>query len=332
MNPRVVTLLTLTSLLLLLVLRGAPAGAVEVPLHRDSVVRFASVEEATAVLTQRDHFISSLSRFDRQARLATGDEVTDEALLKFIAAQALPWPDEDVQRITPVLESIRTRLDGYRPLFPATVLLVLTTGKEEGNAAYCRTAAIVLPQHVVKKPVDELERLLIHELFHILSRHDAKLRQSLYAVIGFKPFGEIALPASLRDRKITNPDAPTIDYYIELKTDGQTINAAPLLYASVDRYDPQQGGSFFRYLLFRMLVIRQSQGKWQAVEKDGQPVVLDPKMVPSFYDQIGKNTNYVIHPDEILADNFVHLLKGTAQLATPRVVAEMKTILQSSVD
>ncbi len=321
----------LGNLVLPLILSGVPSRAAEVRLQGAAVVRFASVDEATAVLTKRDQFITSLSRFDRQSRLGTSDEVTDEALLEFVAAQALPWPDEDVRRVAPLFDSIRAKLDGYRPLFPKTVLLVLTTGKEEGNAAYCRTEAIVLPQHVVKKPAEELERLLIHELFHILSRHDAKLRQSLYAVIGFKPCGEIALPASLRDRKITNPDAPTIDYYIELKTDGQTINATPLLYASVDRYDPQQGGSFFRYLRFRMLVIQPSKGQWEAIENNGQAVLLDPKTFPSFYDQIGKNTNYVIHPDEILADNFVHLLHGTTRLATPRVVAEMKAVLQSSV-
>ena len=33
-----------------------------------------------------------------------------------------------------------------------------------------------------------------------------------------------------------------------------------------------------------------------------------PEKEPAFLDKIGKNTNYIIHPDEILADNFVRLV------------------------
>jgi hypothetical protein len=58
-----------------------------------------------------------------------------------------------------------------------------------------------------------------------------------------------------------------------------------------------------------------------------QPVVIDPKKVPAFYEKIGKNTQYIIHPDEILADNFVHLMMGNQNLATPRIVERMGRML-----
>ena len=35
-----------------------------------------------------------------------------------------------------------------------------------------------------------------------------------------------------------------------------------------------------------------------------QPVLLDPEDLPDYHRRIGRNTNYIIHPDEILADNF----------------------------
>ena len=44
-------------------------------------------------------------------------------------------------------------------------------------------------------------------------------------------------------------------------------------------------------------------------------------------EQIGGNTNYIIHPDEILADNFVHLALEAEKLATPRIIEEMKKTL-----
>ena len=64
--------------------------------------------------------------------------------------------------------------------------------------------------------------------------------------------------------------------------------------------------------------------RWQPVLSDGQPQLLDPKTTTSFHEQIGKNTRYIIHPDEILADNFVHLVNQTKDLASPEIVAAMR--------
>jgi len=58
-----------------------------------------------------------------------------------------------------------------------------------------------------------------------------------------------------------------------------------------------------------------------------QPVVLDPLKVGSFFEQIGRNTNYIMHPDEILADNFVYLAQKRQNLATPRVTEQMARVL-----
>ena len=313
-----------TSIALLL---SSVAGAIELPLHGDSVVRFASAEEGASWVAAKDSHIRSLSRFDLQSRLETDREVSLDDFLKFASEQVRPWSAEDIERIKPVIESIRARLEPLKPVLPAKVFLVHTTGRVEANAAYCRGDAIVLPTKMARLPARRLERLLIHELFHIISRQHLPRRQRLYAIIGFQPCTEIAMPASLADRKITNPDAPTIDYFIEVAVDGKTFKTAPVLYASVDNYDPERGGSFFRYLVFRLLAVEQVAGEWRAVEREGRPLLIDPKTLASYYDQIGRNTNYIIHPDEILADNFVHLMMKDEKLASPRIIEEMRKVL-----
>ncbi len=301
----------------------ANAGAAEVPLHRDTVVRFATVEEGVAALTKRDGFIESLSRFDLQSRLRTDQAVSRDDLLKFIANQVIAWDEQDVKQLTSVIESIRERLKNLHVPLPETVLLVHTTGKEEGEAAYCRGNAIVLPAKVLQRTRGSLERLLIHELFHVVSSHNAELRQQLYNIVGFRLTDEIELPESLRHRKITNPDAPLVNCYIELDNAGERVKAAPILYSSVEQYDAQQGGTFFRFLRFRLMVLEEKDGQLQAAERDGEPVLFDPKVVDSFFDQIGRNTKYIIHPDEILADNFIHLVMKSNDLETPRIVEQM---------
>jgi hypothetical protein len=175
----------------------------------------------------------------------------------------------------------------------------------------------------------QLDKLLAHELFHVLSRRDGALRQRLYRIIGFEVCDPIELPSSLAPRKLTNPDAPLIDCTIELKSeDGKVFTGAPVLYANANQYDATKGGSIFQYLTFRLLVVERKDNRWQPLLLDtGEPVVIDAKKEDAFYEKIGKNTNYVVHPDEILADNFVHLVMENRELMTPRIVEEMRRAL-----
>jgi hypothetical protein len=293
------------------------------------IVRFATEEEGQLILAADDAFTGSLSRFDLQSRLKTGDEVTLDDWKKSVAAEVRGWNDAQTKAATESLTRLSKRLAGLELPLPKEILLIHTTGAEEGNAAYTRGTAIVLPDKVLAYSPTQLDRLLAHELFHVLSRHDGALRQRLYRIIGFEVCDPIGLPPSLAPRRITNPDAPLIDCTIELKTaSGKTVVGAPVLYASVKEYDAKKGGSFFQYLTFRLLLVEKKNDRWQPMLLDGEPIVIDAKKEPTFYEKIGKNTNYVIHPDEILADNFVHLVMEDQDLMTPRIVDEMRVILR----
>jgi hypothetical protein len=317
-----------TSAILLLASAPSAVGGQEVPLHSGTILRFATAEEGKGVLSSEDAFTRSLSRFDLQSRLKARDDVQTADLLKFAAMQVEVWSDEDVAKLTGCIESLRTRLAKFPPLFPATVLLVKTTGLEEGNAAYCRQNTIVLPRRMLQRPAEDLERLLTHELFHILSRHDLERQQKLYAVVGFRPCGEIELPPSLRDRKITNPDAPLLNYSIELQTDEGPVPVTPILYASPGDFDPTANKTFFQYMQFRLLQFERDGEEWRAALNDaGEPILLDPKDEPSYHEQIGRNTQYVIHAEEVLAENFVHLVLESKELPSPEIVERLRSVL-----
>jgi hypothetical protein len=100
-----------------------------------------------------------------------------------------------------------------------------------------------------------------------------------------------------------------------------------VLYSSTARYDAKSGKSLFQSLLFRLLLVEERGGRYEPVLTRGQPVVLDPKKEPAFLEKIGQNTNYIIHPDEILADNFVHVLLNDQNVPTPRILDEIRRIL-----
>ena len=323
---------------LLLVVSRASLGKEEKPqtperepgleLTANSQLIFADEKTAREVLTADDDFSRRLSRFDLQSRLRSDREVTIDDWRKQIAEQVTAWSEDDKERIKAAVDSLRPKLAAFRLPLPKRVLLIRTTGQEEADAAYTRANAIALPASKMRHPRPALEGLLAHELFHVMSRHDATVRAALYKIIGFTIGDEIELPKSLDDRRITNPDAPRIDCYIHLKNDNQEVTAVPLLYATPEQYDSKNGKRFFDYLTPRLLVVDKVGKEWKPRMKDQQPVVLDAKKVEHFFDQVGKNTTYIWHPDEILADNFVHLVNKRQKLETPRVTEAMAEVLK----
>lgn len=298
-----------------------------VELTADASVRFADPEIARKLLKAKDDFSDRLSKFDLQSRLKTNDAATHEAWQKLVAEQVTEWSADEREKVRQVITALQAKLKPFRLPFPKEILLIRTTGKEEGDAAYTRANAIILPASRLRHQPPQLESLLTHELFHVLSRNDRTTRVALYKIVGFTIGEEIKLPQSLDDRRITNPDAPTLNCFIELKNEEQQVTAVPILYATPKDYDAKSGKRFFDYVTFRLLVVDKVDGVWQPRMKEQQPVVLDPKGVPNFYEQVGKNTNYIWHPDEILADNFVHLVNRRTNLATPRITEEIAKVL-----
>lgn len=291
----------------------AAAGAA---LAAGPVFRFASVEEGQRILAQRDDFVASLSAFDRQARLKTDQPVGEAQFLAFVGRNVEAWTPAEQALVEGVIREVQPALDALG-LDGLQIDVVKTTGLEEGNAPYSRGSAIMIPVSKLPRGAGFLRQVIPHEVFHVLSRRDPQLRKALYATIGFTPCGPVQLPLALRDRRITNPDAPVIDSCIALTAAGKLVRAAPVLYSSADRYDVAKGGEMFAYLVFRFLV----------VEGEAPGALLDPKEVKGFLEQVGNNTQYLIHPEEILADNFMHLVLGKKDLPTPAVAERLRETL-----
>jgi hypothetical protein len=316
------------SLWLLSVAVAADAPAEALRLTADCEVRFATVEQGRQVLTTDDAFTNQLSRFDLQCRLKTGKDVALDDWKEFVSKHVRSWERNEINAVSMSIERLHKRLQDFRLPLPPVIQLVRTTGDEESNAAYTRSSSIVLPAKVMNYDETKLDRLLLHELFHIMSRHDGALRAKLYAIIGFELCDSIELPTSLAARRITNPDAPLIDCVIRLIVKaGKRVTGAPILYAATKQYDAQKGATLFQSMQFRLLVVEERGDRWQPVLFNGEPVVINPRQEQEFLDKIGKNTTYIIHPDEILADNFVRLVMKDENIPSPKITEQMLRVL-----
>jgi len=292
---------------------------------------FASAEEGARVLSRRDGFVAAMSPFDRSARLETDRDVGEEEYLAFVARQAREWTEAERNAIGGILEEFRKRTAELDLGLPRAVTLIKTSGAEEGHAAYCRGAAVILPENVLAGDPAQLRTTVFHELFHVSSSHHPERRAALYDIVGFEVAPEIALPESLRSRKLTNPDAPRIDSVIRVRVNdrGSRRPATPVLLAAGDRYDVKKGGQFFDQMEFRLLVLDEAGGGRfvPANGADGRPALLAPAAVPDYLEQVGRNTRYIIHPEEILADNFVLLIDDAKPVPTPKILERLRALL-----
>jgi hypothetical protein len=298
-------------LTLLLAFALAPvAGAQE--------LAFATLPEAQKTLSNRDAFVERMSPFDRAARMKTDRDISQAQYLEFAASAALEWTAEETSKVQAAFDKVRPAIAQLSLPLPARISVIKTSGLEEGNAAYTRGNAIVLPKDTIASPQRDLQRLLAHESFHIASRHHPKLARALYATIGFRPCDEVELPPQLASRKITNPDAPRNDHCIDLTLGQEKVAAVPILLSRSAKYDVSRGGEFFNYLELAFLLVERGERGLTLVGL---------QEVSGFFEQVGQNTRYIIHPEEILADNFALLVLGEREVRSPDVLSRIRAAL-----
>lgn len=300
-------------------------------LRSGTTVRFTTVEEGVKAIRERDEFVERLSPFDRSARMKVEGETKTEAFLDFVSAQVRPWTETEAQTLRDMLASLKLRLEWVKVPWPAEILFIKTSNDDEGGNPYTRGSFIVLQERMLNGPGAKLDHVVPHELFHVLSRHNPSIRGKLYGIVGFELCNELSLPDSVAARRVTNPDAPRMDVMIEVEQQGRKLRVAPVLLSKVEKYSLADARPFpMGYLDFKFAELEEESGKMRIKSTNGSPVLLDPMSIKGFFEKVGRNTPYVIHPEEILADNFVIAVNEPSNIPTPRVVKELKAVLSKS--
>lgn len=314
---------SIISLFILLVLVYSVGADINLP---GTTVVFTTVEQGKDVLCQKDDFVERMSPFDRAARMKTDRIVTEKVYLEFVGKNIQSWQSDEKVIIEAAFKKIESNLSKLNLNWPKVIYLIKTTGEEEGGAPYTRDSAIILPQ--TKLNSGHIHQTIAHELFHIFSRNNPQMQDDLYAVIGFKRCNEIDFPGLLKPRKLTNPDAPKNNYYIEVSYVGKKVCVVPILFSHTPKYDMQTGGEIFNYLEFKLLLVEKNpDGKFEPVYNGNIPVFAEMRDISGFIEKVGKNTDYIIHPEEILADNFAFLIEKKQNLPSPEITEKLKDVL-----
>ena len=317
-------------LCVLLVLAFSLPAFADVHLSDDVTVVFATKNQTNTLLAANDDYMQRLTAFDRQAKTQSSAPVSHQDFVAHHGAQGMSWSGQERARFTSIFESIRAAMSPYVGHLPTKVVLAKTSGKEEAGAFYTRADAIFIPQTVMTMPDSALAEVMLHELFHVLSRADSDLRDRLYASIGFVKTSELVLPEPLTKMKISNPDVPIYQHLIKVKVDGANRWATPIIYSGRP-YDPEVQVSFFPYIKLELLIYDwDGESAPVAATKNGEPHLVAMNEVGNFFDQIGRNTQYLFHAEEILASNFVFLALGQ-EVAEPAVLKRMQAAFDFSL-
>ncbi len=270
--------------------------------------QFPGVAETARYLTQEDAFTRRLSAMDIHFRTQSAT-ANMAALGATIRNSARDWLQEDEQKVRACFAQACAILDENTRLLPPEVIFCQTNGSEEPGSAYCRGSnCIVLHPKALQRDADRLVRLLVHELFHLISRNHPALQEALYKEIGFYRGAEIELGQAYQSTIITNPDAPTRQYYFKARIDEENRNVYPLLFLAAGD-DPHN---------FNLQFYDPTHNRLYRAEDIG-----------NLYENIGLNTDYIIHPEEILAENFTLLLCG-GEIKTPRVIRGIQHVLETA--
>lgn len=298
----------------------------EIPIYKYTVARFASIAEGRKLLGTLDDYVKMLTPLDMKLRMKTNQKMSKEAFLSFAANQAVEWCQDEIDDIAQALVIVRQKIElsGIDIDLPEHILLIKTTGREDAGT-YTRGNGIIIPNLGSQQPsVDRLSDGILHELFHVMTRYKPQIREQLYNIIGFHPCDEVALPDSLSDWKITNPDAPSSSFFIEVSVKGVPTKVIPIIYSKNQRYN---GSELSDYLIFKLMAVEIVNGVCQPALDRGTPILYDVSEVTNFYEQIGHNTEYIIHPEEILACNFVHMVNQNSKAPNPEILDSVKEIL-----
>ncbi len=314
-----------------------------------AVVFLDSVAARTAIIYDtHDNFFEDISDLDMaiQAKVEDHEKMSRDELSsyykKFMQDDVTNFTKEEKVLLTEIFKEIHTFTSTLNNnIFPEKLKLIKSHERPYGTGTfYTRENCIVIPYGAFKTmDRSAMYNVMLHELFHVYSRLNNEKRLAIYDLIGFKPFDSdvFRMRDSLAKRVLLNPDGVK-KYYITLKMDdGQFRDFMPIITAKSWKYTPAKK-LFFQYLKFDLYEVQRVLGKAKGMgltkvksNGDGTAGFDVNSELPDFFRQIKDNTNYIIHPDEVMADNFMILIQSMKDKSVYDALSEEGKGLQDAL-
>jgi hypothetical protein len=292
----------------------------------NTYVEFCAPAKAANLICTDDseYFFDHINALDISIQMQTENPFKDQisavnAYKGFLKNQLLGFSNEEIDYLTRIMENCLRQINEINPgILPDSIHLIKTDGTGYGRGVfYTRENAIIIPMDELGNDqngdkIDHLESIMYHELFHIISRNNQELKKQLYKEIGFQKLeSKLTVPSVLQSRKLLNPDGIDIAYFISLTKPNtqETKLAIPIIRSKQASFNKERP-LFFSYIDFDLYEITQiGESSYEVLCDETGASLLENEFKASFFKQIGDNTDYIIHPDEIMADNFTFCMR-----------------------
>jgi hypothetical protein len=290
-------------------------------------LRFADIDRAREILGRSDEWARQLSAFDRGVRMRTTEPTNTRDFLDFISKSATAWTDDEQRYWQSLVDQLSEALEGLNLDIP-NVFMVKTTGLEEFNAVYVRNRSIIFPRARVGAAGDVRRDffLLAHEVFHLLSLEHPARRDELYALLGFRRLAGLEYPAELEGRRLTNPMyGSRYEYALAVQTASGPADVTPAYQAAVPLEEfiaisegGMIAGAFFEAVDFVLLPV---DTRTRAIRRDDSGYPITYRFGDTdWIERMQRNSSYIIHPDELMAENFALLMEWRRSGTVPESV------------
>jgi hypothetical protein len=270
------------------------------------------LREGREILGRPDVWARQLGDFDRGVRQRTVAPTSTRQFLHFAAGAARGWTAAEKAEWSILARRLSAAAKGLNLKLPR-VHLVKTSGAEEFDAAYTRGSSIMLPQRLGSLPAvnpRDAFFLLAHELFHVLSRANPSQRESLYALLDFERVAGFEYPPELEATRLSNPDAFAYEHALTVQTATGLAAVLPVNQSTVPLAEAIQLPSIFAALDIVLLAVDTDTGD---VLRDASGALVAHGFGNTDWPpRLLRNSSFIIHPEEVLADNFATLMEERA--------------------
>ncbi|MEM9917861.1 MAG: hypothetical protein AAF990_07185 [Bacteroidota bacterium] len=286
-------------------------------------IQFLDSTSASAAIIQdkAESFFEQIGKLDMSIQMrrnypaSTSRELVLKDYRDFLQTEVCDFSNSNKKFLEGIFNQVYEQCRKLSPkVLPANLRLIKTHANHYGSGVYyTREDAIVIPKYALEQANSSaFANIMLHELFHIYSRLHPSKREKLYAAIGFKSIGgmdRLVLPDSLKQRILLNPDGINYAQAIQVfNKEGNSFFAIPIIAANAFEYSGNKR-NFFDYLQFDLFEIQPPYSRLVKVKtKRNGDSLHKMSEIKGFFSQIKDNTDYIIHPDEVLADNFMHLV------------------------
>ena len=289
--------------------------------------RFADAGEAAALLLSNRAYYEGMNQEDLNFRVQKQGATLDE-LESLVTQSTRDFTEAEKSAIDEGMAEIMDicRQRGYTlPELDGIVFAKTTMAEESGAAAYTHGTQIYLGERLLNRGLSQesdsqalFRETLAHELFHCLTRSHPEFRAAMYGILGFAVAGkDYEFSSEISDRIIANPDVEHHDAFASFEIGGERLDCVVVFLSGQPFKNP--GDSFFDEMVTGLVPV------------DDLSKLYTSDDAANFRDVFGWNTDYVIDPEETMADNFafavVYGLEGR-EYKTPEIIKRIDEILR----